>query len=889
MKVKKWPLLLFIWLILSLLGCVFLWRNRAAYVYQHPILIMEDDQYTVVVDDNDQTTNVLQLDRNNRVVSRISYDRVDRTSYHMAWQIFYSEGTWYLVDFYNYLSDTNIRFSVYSLDFGKGTMSLAYGDFYALIQQTAKDYGLTVAQFHGRNYRVQDGALFVQIGGYNSGAEEYYCLTFRIQNETCTLEKTVPVQGIVWGMATLGDESLSVFTNKAGLYAGEQCLSEDYYNILATSRDGTVYALNQTRGRAQRVTPVTGSLTSDPEFSLNQLSQYGLSLSGITDLDLTDEQNFAAAYFDLDTPRILLQRDGTLEIYSSSELTPIPLLLIWCVLLIFALGLAEMFVVLLVQSLWRRGSVAAKLLAALLPIMVLITACSTWLVSTFLARYNDRQTQEVLETIAREVAALGIHRDAEAFVEQYPLQSGRIDDPETRQAYNNFRGNIDLITENVMEQPMILDADTQQVVANQMRCQVQYCVRNPQTGTYYNVGSTFEFLPFDGWMTPGQSELFWDKLLQDSQEVFDYYYYTNQKVSGLIYPTRSETGEITGFYLITVDLIEGDSQIAQIIQRFMLYQLSLCLLLLALTIPIAFFSLKPLSALRGKVRQLSNGTIPIFTPLRGSLRNEITDLDETFRRLVGQVDDNLKRMNRLQELSKAYFYPKILRLLGKSSVSNLTFHETATCPMYVAYLAMGEKSFEEVQQLVNRCIPLLESCDGFFASITGEEMVLAAQNPDLFYMAAAVAQEGKGLRAVFDYAPVTVKISGWGTEYRILVAPENENRKNALCAYRDALGRRLLAMEQAVPADQTDLNWRIVGYLDGQALVEFFLDAFANQYRLGQKDLERGVQLFFQGTLSLARNSFIQALRFHPGDPVALYYIQLIDAQQDQLQKGEGS
>lgn len=889
MKVKKSLLLLIAWLILSLLGCLFLWRHTAEYVYQHPFLISENETYTVVVDDNDRQTNVIQLDRNNRVVSRISYDRVDQTAYHLARQLFYSEGTWYLVDCYNYLGESDAHLSVYALDFKRRTMVPAYPDFYAQIQQTALDRGLTVSLYRDVDYRMENGVLFVQTGGYNTRLKQYYCLTFRLQEDTCTLEKTELAQGDLLGLAEVGDENLFLYMWGSGLYNEDRCFSEDYYSLLVTSKEGKAYALNQTLGQVQRVTPETGLLTSSMDFSLNQLSRYGLNLLGVRDLEITDERNFAAAYFDLGTPRILLERDGGLEICSASDLMPIPLRLLLCLLLVLALGLAELCVALFVRYLWRHGSVAVKLLAALLPIMALITACSTWMVSVFLTYYNDQKAQEVLETVAREVNALDIHRDVEGLADRYAALPSLAGDPEAQETYNNFLGNLTWINNNVSMQSDIVDTDTGKVVANQMRCIVEYCARSQRTGSYCFIGSEFEFLPFDQWMTPNQAELFWEELQQDSREIFDFYTNDNQKVSGLIYPTRTEDGELTGFYLISVDLIEGDNQIAQIIQRFMLYQLSLCLLLLVLIVSIAFFSLRPLSVLRGKARQLTSGIIPAFGPRRASLSNEITDLNETFRRLVDQVDDNLKRMNHLQELSKAYFSPQILHLLDKDSVSHLSFHESVTRTLYIAYLATGERTFDELQQLVNRCIPLLQSCDGFFASITGEELTMASQNPALFYAAAAVAQEGKGLRAVFDRVPVTVQISGSGSEYRILVAPENENRKNALCAYRDALGRRLLAMEQAVPEDQTDLNWRIVGYLDGQALMEFFLDAFANQYRLGQKDLERGVQLFFQGSQALARNNFIQTLRFHPGDPVALYYIRLIDAQQDQIQKEEGS
>ena len=88
MKAGKRTIFFLIWAVLAVTGCILLWRFGARYTYQHPILIAENGAYTVVVDDNERQTNLIQLDRNNRVVSRISYDRLDEDVYHMAWELF---------------------------------------------------------------------------------------------------------------------------------------------------------------------------------------------------------------------------------------------------------------------------------------------------------------------------------------------------------------------------------------------------------------------------------------------------------------------------------------------------------------------------------------------------------------------------------------------------------------------------------------------------------------------------------------------------------------------------------------------------------------------------------------------------------------------------------
>ena len=134
---------------------------------------------------------------------------------------------------------------------------------------------------------------------------------------------------------------------------------------------------------------------------------------------------------------------------------------------------------------------------------------------------------------------------------------------------------------------------------------------------------------------------------------------------------------------------------------------------------------------------------------------------------------------------------------------------------------------------------------------------------------------------------MTVQVLGVNEEYRFLVFPEDQNRKEALCAYRDGMRCRVLAVEGSFPLEQEKWSFRKVGLLDCQGLMECFLDSSANQYRIGQQDLERGVEQFFRGQYILARSSFIQALCRYPQDHAALYYIRLIDAQTGGLQKEE--
>ena len=77
-------------------------------------------------------------------------------------------------------------------------------------------------------------------------------------------------------------------------------------------------------------------------------------------------------------------------------------------------------------------------------------------------------------------------------------------------------------------------------------------------------------------------------------------------------------------------------------------------------------------------------------------------------------------------MSKAYFSKQILALFHKKSVAQLTLEEKETLPLYIAYLNIGERTFDEIQKMTKKLIGWMEPCDGFFASVTGEEIVLVS-------------------------------------------------------------------------------------------------------------------------------------------------------------------
>lgn len=889
MKARKRTLFFMIWAVLAMIGSILLWRFGARYTYQHPILIAENSQYTVVVDDNDRKTNVIRLDQNNHVTGRISYDRLEENAYHLASEVICGGDDWYLVENYNTIGSTDSRIGLYRLDFETQERVLLYEDLLPVLNETANAEEINAFPLDGRQFSLKDGAFYIQTGGTSFDGQTYYILLFRLENGVCSLEQTVQTPFYVKDVADLGGEWVVLPENSVGLYYGEQSLSLEDYSMLVTSDEGCVYGINQSSGVIQQVMEGDDTLQTNQMFLLNQLGQYGLDIRGIRSLDMVDESNFSAAYFDLGTPCLLMGRNGNLEIHSASATVSMPVLVLWCVLLTLSVGLVQLGVILAVRQIRRRGSVVVKILATLVPVMVLISACSTLLVAWLLQEYNIRQDQATMAAIGQEVHALGIHEDA-ALLEPLYTALESLDSPQEEAAYELYTKmyyDLARINENLAMQPNVLDLSSSQELSNQLRLSVEFYALDRETGIYYGVCTQADLRPFDYWMAPGQAELFREQIRQGGQELFEYYSAGDQKLSGIIYPARQENGEVNGFYLISADPIEGDNRISQIIRQFAVYQLILCILLLLLFTPIIFFSLRPLSVLRGKARQLTRGTFPDLDPPAGKLSNEIRELNETFRRLTAYVQDNMERMIRLQKLSRAYFSKQILQLLGKTSVSQLNFHESVTCPLYIAYLKPGLRTFSEIQTLVRQSVPMLESCDGFFGSVSDDEIVMVSKQSTLFYVAAAMAQERKDLRVAFDYTPVTVCIAGTEAEYRFLITPENENRKNTLCTYRDAFGCRLLAFAGAVPQGQKELNSRLVAQMDREMLVEFFLDAFSNPYRLGQQDLEQGVRLFFAGELDRARSSFVQALRYLPRDTVALYYIALIDAQGTQAQKGE--
>lgn len=881
MKAKRWFLLLVVWILSSVMGCILITQYAAKYMYQHPFLIQTNGSDTVVVDDNDQQTNILKLNDKNQVVGKISYDRLEDGAYHLAWRLFQGEDAWYLVDCYNRIGGSTDHFSLYYLDFEKKEMVLLYQDFQSMIEEAAASEEITAYVDGYMRMTVEDDALYLHVSGLDSDLNSFV-LTFRFQNGKCTLDKKVACDQLPQDGISDGDAGVFLYQIVSGIYYKNQQLSEDNFSHLVTSEEGNIYAINQSANVIEQVVIKGAELQIDRDWSLNRLSDNGLSLRGVRSLSIVDEENYAAAYYDRDMPCILLSQKDTLHIYDSSQTMNMLTVVLCCILLCLGLCLIEVGGFFLLRYLWGHGSVVVKILSALLPVMLLVSGGSIWVIASLLSQHNEQQNQNTMKAIAQEVNSLGVHQKIEDF-HAYLEGNGEYMDND----YLDLVNNVMQFSNDLSALPAIWDETREQEVSNQYRCSVSYYGLDRQTNTYFCVYGDASYVPLNESMASGELEFFLGAIENDTAQLFEYYNKYNQKISCLISPSRLEDGTINGFYLIAADQVEGNNQITQLTQHFALYQVLLCVLLLLLFTPIIYFSLKPLSNLRKKANLLMQGKMPTFSPPRKGVQNEISDLANTFQQLTEQVGENVGEMRHLQGLSKAYFSPQILKLLGKESVAQLYFNESVTLPLYIAYIHTERNTFERMQQLTQKLIAWLEPCDGFFASVTWHEIVLVSQKDSLFYAAAAAAQEEVDLRIAFDYSPVVIKVLGAEPEYRFLVTPENKNRSESLCMYRDALHCRLLATEGSFPMEESELSFRKVGLLDQQGLMECFLDSFANRYRLGQKDLEKGVEQFFRGEILLARGSFVQALRYQPGDPVAIYYIKLIDAQINQMQKEE--
>lgn len=884
---KRWISLLFLWIVLSIVGCWILYRYVANYNYNHPFLIAQDDTHVVVVDDNDRQTNILQLDTQNRITGKISYDRIENNRHHVAWKLFQAENGWYLMDLYNLIGGSDDHFDLYYLDFQQQEMVLLYQSLETMCNDQCSEQGIKIYVNHRMEITVDDDVIYLDLLGRTS-ENEFRDMRFRLKDGACELQQVREVPFVLLKDVLWGSVHISLYENIQGIYYEKQPLSKDFYSNLLVSQKGGIYAVNQTKDVVEQLLPKEKKLVVDPENTLNRLEEYDLSLRGIRALSMVNGENFAAAYYDLGLPRVLVEWNGQFHIYDSAQAMDTPMLVLWCALLTLALGILVLGGAFLIRYLWNHGSVVVKILSGMIPAMILLSGGSIWLVSALLTQYQRQQDQRTMEMIAQEVHSFGYHQTIEDF--GTVLDSLKNTDPQAdMQALKNYYEmfyNIQALSLQLYEEPVIWDEEAGMEFSNQYHCNIEYYGLDQKNNSYYCIYGPHSMIPLEQWMAPRELMFFNDTIEADTDEMFTHYSDNNQKFIGLILPSWLEDGTVNGFYLILGDRIEGNNQVKEIIRRFVFWQIMVCALLVVLLTPVIYFTLRPLGTLRRKANMLTQGALPTLDPPRKGVRNEITDLEDTFRQLVEQFGQSTQQLNHLQNLSRAYFSRQILALLDKKSVAQLTFQETTTQLLYIAYLRGSDRSFAGIQRLVEKLIGWLEGCDGFFASVTGEELVLVSRKPSLFYAAAAMAQE-EDIHIAFDHTPVTVRVMGANEEYRFLVFPEDQNRKEALCVYRDGMNCRLLVTEGSFPLQEENWSFRKVGLLDRQGLMECFLDSSANQYRMGQEDLERGVEQFFREEYVLARNSFVQALRRYPQDQAALYYIRLIDAGIGGQQKEE--
>ena len=596
-------------------------------------------------------------------------------------------------------------------------------------------------------------------------------------------------------------------------------------------------------------------------------------------VDIQDSNNYLAGYYDEDNCQLLVCQDGEQTVLDRVGMMSSLEFWLWCLLVIAIVGAIEFGLWLFVRYLRRYASVTMKIVATVIPLALVCSMGFILVISALVDQNNRAQTNQSMESVARSVDAAGWIdgiTDYHNTVEGLPL-----DDPQMLEFLLALQGI------NLTQNQNIQYTDTQQKVqtlTNHSMYSISFFGKDQTNGKYYclfgDLMMNYYLEDISGFEEVQQVY----RILESRQpQPITLYDILGQHLSCICYPVVQDNGQVTGFYLVEASQPESDSTLYLLLGWLALYEFVLSVAVVLLFSLIVFFSFKPMARLRRKAQILMGGNLPKADLVLKKNMDEISELSLTFQELSQQVGANMTRMTQLQQLSQAYFSQYILELFGKSSVAQLNFEESLTCPLYCASLRWdpGTLEFDQIHRRVRDLSGFLADCHGFFGSITGEEIHLLSRQKGLFQVAAFAAQEYPDFRVVFDYVPVTVQILGRYPEYRFGIVPEQENRYDLLCNYSDTLNCRLLASQTSFRSEDTSLFFRCVGVVDSQRLYEFFFDLQDSGYKISQTCLEQGVDYYVQGRWKQARNLFVQALQWEPEDRAAKYYIDLIDRQQN--------
>ena len=347
----------------------------------------------------------------------------------------------------------------------------------------------------------------------------------------------------------------------------------------------------------------------------------------------------------------------------------------------------------------------------------------------------------------------------------------------------------------------------------------------------------------------------------------------------------SGDGSVNGVFLFSVSSAEVRYNTRKILSRLLIYMLILSVAIVLLFTLSAVFPLRGLKKLQKKSTDYLSGGFTSGSSgfkdksVRGYM-NEIDVISVKFDELLDSVNEDFTEINNLRRANAAYFSDVILRIFNKKTINLIKFGESASVEAYCikVLLPEGYSDFEKMNSLLSALGSGLEEHSAFAADIDSTGFSIYSLEPRSVNILFFLREYDSGITAAADKCYIDINIVNIGGSFHFNIRREDDKREKIITDTLINTKSAVVVTENVLNTTRrNDLPAICVGMADNQFIYEIS-DGVQKRFASSIRDnLKKGVELYFNGDHTAAREMFVMILKLQQDNSVARYYINLLD------------
>jgi hypothetical protein len=810
-----------------------------------------DDTHDLIVDEKNGYYFFLYTE-NDRIKYQTLYKKVDNNQFNLPVCVRADDGKIYFQNFYNEVGymESNMEFCVIDPD-KKQAFLLA--DF--LDGEANSSFEENGQIFVDANFSIIDGEVVPIVETYSSEEGIYKFYSAEIQDYKLVLKENLG--SWIWNASSyfLLDDSilgLNQYGQLMNFETGETVSEDEYYKLFYLG-DGSLAGRNITTGNIDRIS--SDKIEVYDAGLQDKLREKSFAVTDIKDMSVYGNRTLISLY-DENGASFLTYKDGKLSAKK----------VLWHMnmgqrVLLFLAVLVGSFIVTALLYLFYtrvlRKFILVRITAILVVALLVLDYAAYDSIETIMNDEDSETLDKQMEEMAWQLDSMNLVSDIDDFHDKNSDEVLYV----RSELYTIQQGSN--VSDLLNVQTLYYGVDKQD--ESSLLCISDYQNENRMI----QLGSDLQNAA--------------ETMLKTGEIVYcDTYDKLGQMLRYMLYPTRNESGDINGCYVLNVSTPEIEYEASEFLHTIIKDVLVMNIVLTVLCLVLVYFLILPLSGLRKKANGILNGEACGNFGKRHRRKKYLNEIDliiAHFAEMADTVEQNMEEISKLRESNQIYFSDSILEILGKQSINQVNFREKVTEIFYTISVRLPEyyDNYENFEQLLKGILLQLKLYQGFIGEIHGNTMLICSKLADFENVMFFLGRENPDIRAVFDKSSVRISVVGEGNRYSFSVTLTDKDRKEELAGYHSSVKGFLLAAGSAVRNEKATALCCVGSLGDGEYVYEINIDKQNRRKKLIRSLMREAVELYSKENYQQARFLFARVLMKNPRNTAAAYYIRSID------------